>query len=142
MKKQYPRFAAVFLVLISALCGLNSCRIFGDSFSITRYYRVTSAGSEATFSADELLLLTEKAIESDQYECSLQGHDFAFPFKCDHPHNELVVVYRLEDGSVLYNMFSLFVWDARNAVERFEAGANSLQARFLEEDLRSTQIYP
>ncbi len=58
-----------------------------------------------------------------------------------HPNNELGVFYRLEDEYVLLEMYSTFLWDARNADERFYSGANALQAAFLEEGLRATQIY-
>ena len=65
-----------------------------------------------------------------------------FPYRCDHPHNALVVVYRLEDNSISYETFGTFLWDARNADERFDSGASALQAGFLKENLLATQIYP
>ncbi|MDE0504775.1 MAG: hypothetical protein OXI86_11910 [Candidatus Poribacteria bacterium] len=99
-----------------------------------------SAETGSALSADELLQISGKVIESEQYVCTFRASGYAFPYSCQHTDNDLVVNYRLEDEYVLYEMYSTFMWDARNAVERFDSGANALQARFLEENLRVTQI--
>ena len=92
-------------------------------------------------STEQFLQLSGKVIESDQYECIFRESGYVYPYSCAHPNNEFGVNYRLEEEYILYEMYSTFPRTARNAVERFDSGANALQARFLEEGLRATQAY-
>ena len=142
MKKNIPKILVNILWLLLALSFLSSCRIFGDSFPIRRFFIVTPIESVSEVTADEMLQLTAKILESEQYECVFRESGYAYPYRCDHPHNDLYVLYSIEDEELVYTLRSTFIWDARRANERFDSGASALQARFLEDNLRAAQIYP